>query len=173
MEEAGETKMNTAAGLKKWISHPILLLACRLFLAYIFLYAAITKMIDPQAFVRELLGYRVFPDIAINIIALGLPALELLTGLAIIAGPFIREAALWLVLLTIGFGGGMISAMLRGLNIECGCGLPGGPSLVSWLTLLRDLGFLLPALLVYIFPQKQMKITIQVTPASKGFSFSL
>jgi putative oxidoreductase len=165
--------MNMSSRIKKILSHPVLLLACRIFLAYIFLSAAITKMIDPKAFLRELLGYQIFPDFTVNIIALGLPALELLIGLAIITGPFIREAALWLCLLIIGFGGGMISAMMRGLNIECGCGLPGGPSLVSWLTLLRDVGFFIPALIVFVFPGKKMKITIQLTPESKGIGFSL
>jgi putative oxidoreductase len=171
--EAGVKKMNIISLFKKLISHPVLLLVCRLFLAYIFIYAAINKILDPQSFVRELLGYRFFPDFLVNLIALGLPALELLTGLAIIAGPYIREAALWLMLLVIGFGFGMISAMARGLNIECGCGVPGGPALVSWFTLLRDFVFLVAAVIVFVYPQKQMKITIQLKPESKGISFSL
>ncbi len=165
--------MSVTKRIEKMLSHPVLLLACRLFLAYIFLSAAVTKMIDPKAFVRELLGYQLFPDFTVNVIALGLPALELLTGIAIIAGPFIREAALWLCLLIIGFGGGMISAMARGLNIECGCGLPGGPSLVSWLTLLRDVGFFIPALIVFVYPEKKMRITIRVTPEGREIGFSL
>jgi len=173
MVETGDKKMSIRELFKKVLSHPILLLACRLFLAYIFIFAAVNKILDPQSFVRELLGYRFFPDFLVNIIALGLPPLELLTGLAIIAGPFIREASLWLMLLVIGFGGGMISAMARGLNIECGCGLPGGPSIVSWFTLARDLVFLIAAVIVFVYPQKQMNITIQLKPEAKGISFSL
>ncbi len=91
---------------KAILSHPLVLLACRWFLAFVFIYAGVSKIIDPQSFVVELKAYAIFPDVLLNLIALGLPPLELLLGLAMIAGPFIREAAAWLILLILGFGGG-------------------------------------------------------------------
>jgi putative oxidoreductase len=171
-EEAGG-KMTAKTSLSRAISNPVFLLACRLFLAYVFIYAGVSKIVDPKSFAAELLNYRVFPDVFINIISLGLPPLEFLCGIAIIAGPFIREAATWLILLILGFGGGMVSTMIRGISLDCGCGLPGGPTPVSWFTLVRDLVFLIAAVAVFLYPQKQMKITIKARPESKELSFHL
>ena len=165
--------MSTKLSFKSAISNPVFLLACRLFLAFIFIYAGVSKIIDPKSFAKELLAYQVFPDFCINIIALGLPPLETLAGLSIIAGPFIREAAAWLLLLILGFGGGMISVMIRGLNIDCGCGLPGGPTPVNWFALIRDLIFLICAVIVYLYPRKQIRVEVQIRPEGKGFTFTL
>lgn len=96
--------------------------AARIVLAAVFLYAAVPKIADPAGFAKSIFNYQALPDAAINPLALFLPWLELIAALALLAVPRLRRGALLLI-------GGMLivfilaisSAMLRGLNIDCGC----------------------------------------------------
>ena len=81
----------------------------------------------------------------IEVIARGLPWLELLLGLWLIAGLWLRGSATITALLLGGFIGLMIWAQVKHLDINCGCF--GSGEKISWITLLRD-GSLLAAALV-------------------------
>lgn len=90
-------------------------------LSAVFFGSAISKMIDPQLFVRDISYYRLLPEISLNILAVWLIMLELVIAVALWISPW-REAAAWLYaalmflfILMIAF------AMARGLDISCGC----------------------------------------------------
>jgi len=97
----------------------------RLILAAVLLYAAIPKLLDPVAFAKAIDNYRVaFPLIGKGYVyfAAGfLPALELVTGLALLWNRTKRGAALMTSLLLILFIILISQALIRGLNIDCGC----------------------------------------------------
>ncbi len=102
--------------LNKWI-----ILAIRIVIGGIFIYASIDKIINPDAFARIIHNYRLFPPSLINIIAIAIPWIEIISGTLLIIGWKYKAANLII--------GGMLAAFIialavsyiRGININCGC----------------------------------------------------
>lgn len=100
---------------------PRLVWAARLALAGVLLAAAVPKLGDPAGFAAKLPNYRVFPDAAVNIIAAVAPMLELLAAAALLSGRLYR-GGVWLATgLMATFTALIASALLRGIDLDCGC----------------------------------------------------
>jgi len=117
----------------------------RFVLAGLFIYAGTGKAWDPAAFASDIANYRITPWIVTAGIALYLPWLEILAGAGLLY-PRFRSGALLIVstLLTV-FCGALLSAWMRGLDIQCGCfgvGETGiAPALIRNLVLLAACAF--------------------------------
>lgn len=98
-----------------------ILLALRILLGAIFVYAGIRKAMDPAGFAADLRGFRILPEMAVEPLAAYVPFLEIFVGAALILG-FPYSGAL---VLSGGFLGVFLifvgSALWRGLDISCGC----------------------------------------------------
>ena len=92
----------------------------------VFLAAGALKLPDPDAAVRAVRAYRLLPEPVVAPVAFGLPVLEIAVGLALVAGVFVRAAAVAAATLLVVFLGGVGSAWARGLQIDCGCFGQGG-----------------------------------------------
>lgn len=90
-------------------------------LGAVFLAAALPKIADPPGFAEALHAYRLLPDAALAPLALTLPWLELWMGLALIAGPARRSAALLAFILLAVFMGALALNLARGNPVDCGC----------------------------------------------------
>jgi len=118
-------------------------LLLRLALGVVFSYAAWTKLSQPwELFAMAIDSYQLLPLKAVEMVARTLPWLELAIGILLIAGVFLRSAAVATTLLLAVFFGLMVRAYAKGMAINCGCFGPG--EVISWRTLLRD-GSLLAA----------------------------
>jgi uncharacterized membrane protein YphA (DoxX/SURF4 family) len=109
----------------------------------VFLYASYDKILHPEAFARSVFNYQILPDKAVNIVALVLPCIELLLGLAIISGIWLPGATVISTSLMMIFIGALIFNQIRGLDIHCGCfstEITQGPAGI-W-TIVRDISFL-------------------------------
>jgi uncharacterized membrane protein YphA (DoxX/SURF4 family) len=113
------------------------LLALRLFLAAVFLYAAYTKLRDPwMMFAMSIDAYQILPEWAVLTLGRTLPWLELLLGLLLAVGLRLRYMAVSATVLLGAFFAIMLWAFAKGMAIDCGCFGPGdtiGPR-----TLVRD-----------------------------------
>jgi uncharacterized membrane protein YphA (DoxX/SURF4 family) len=119
------------------------LLALRIALGAVFVYAAWVKLITPwQLFAGAIGDYKILPQWAVIPLARSLPWAELAIGLLLIAGFLLRSAATACSLLLLVFFSLMVRAYVTHQEISCGCFGPG--ELISWRTLLRD-GTLLAA----------------------------
>ena len=107
--------------MRKLIDNDLLTLASRLIVGVTFIYAAWYKIIDPAAFAKSIWYYHMVPGSLINLMALILPWLEILIGLALILGIWYRGAVLWSNLLLVIFIAALASTIARGLSIDCGC----------------------------------------------------
>ena len=122
-------------------------LVLRIVLGAIFVYAAWTKLKDPWAlFAMAIDSYQVLPLRAVEWVARTLPWLELLIGVLLIAGRWMRTSASVASLLLLVFFSLMIRAYAKGMEINCGCFGPGES--ISWITLLRDGSMLAGSLLL-------------------------
>jgi len=152
----------------RWIFNPYLLLAFRLFLAAIFIYAAVQKIGKPHAFADEIRNYGIVGyGPPLYIMAVVLPWIELLCGLALVTGVALRGAALFLVALnvmflvviakrTAGYVGGGTPFMK--VYFDCGCGFG---AVYAWKKLLEDAVYLLLALTLLAAPRHRFTVSIR------------
>ena len=106
--------------------NPTVIIFIRLILGGIFIYASLDKIGDPQSFSRSIDHYHLIPFGFENSIAIVLPWLELFIGIGLIFGCMVDGATLLSMILLVVFIIAISSAILRGFNIECGCGLKEG-----------------------------------------------
>lgn len=125
-----------------------LLLAVRFVLGFIFVYAAMEKITQPAEFAKAIANYHFLPQLSVNLFALVLPWMELLAGLALIAGVHVRGSALLLAVLLTAFTCAVALALARGLDISCGCFGTTSASKVGWTHLLENIAMLAGAVLV-------------------------
>ncbi len=115
----------------------LLLLAGRVLLGGIFIYAAYTKLRHPwMIFAMSVNSYRVLPDWGVTLAARMLPWFELTLGALLILGIGLRFVATGASALLAGFFLLMLRSYSRGLGIDCGC-FGFGEKLGPW-TLIRD-----------------------------------
>jgi uncharacterized membrane protein YphA (DoxX/SURF4 family) len=143
-------------------------LILRLLLAAVFLYAAYTKLRQSWLiFAMSVDSYHLLPEWAVLAVARTLPWLELLLGLMLLAGLWLRWTALAASLQLLFFFSVMLLSYSKGMGIDCGCfgvGEALGPK-----TLARD-GALLACsitLTVLAFAARRRSLVIQdktVTP---------
>ena len=98
----------------------------RLILGAVFLWASFDKIIDPVRFAKNISNYHVVPFGLENSIAIILPWLEFLIGTGMILGIMVDGSIMISAFLLILFNILIAQAILRGFNIECGCGLKDG-----------------------------------------------
>jgi uncharacterized membrane protein YphA (DoxX/SURF4 family) len=135
--------------MRAWLLHPRLRLVARLILSLVFIGAALPKLLDPPGFAKAIWAYQLFPAWSLNPLALVLPWLELLCGLALCFGIWLRAATLWVGALLLAFCLALAINLARGHSVDCGCFGASAPKTqaqqlagMRW-TLLRDLGLLL------------------------------
>lgn len=137
--------------MRRIIDNDLLTLISRLLIGTIFIYASYHKIIVPASFAKIIWYYHIVPGSLINLMALILPWLELLSGLALILGIFYRGSVLWMNLLLVIFIAALSSSIARGLDIDCGCfkasGKATGP---AWESLWFDVGLLLFTLQLWL-----------------------
>lgn len=122
-------------------------LALRVGIGLLFIAASYYKIVSPGAFAHQIYNYKVLPPWAINPLAITLPWLQLFCGIALVVGRWTQGASLLILLMLLAFQGAVASALIRGLNISCGCFKSGGAA-ATWWTFARDLLLLAVAFIV-------------------------
>jgi uncharacterized membrane protein YphA (DoxX/SURF4 family) len=99
-----------------------IVLALRIGLAAVFLYAAWTKLRQPWlVFALSIDAYQVLPEWAVLVTARVVPWLEVALGVLLLAGWQLRWVSTACAALLGGFLVLMFSAYLKGMGIDCGC----------------------------------------------------
>jgi uncharacterized membrane protein YphA (DoxX/SURF4 family) len=142
---------------------PWLATVVRLVLGIVWIVAGSLKLGDLASSVRAVRAYELLPDLAAQIVGAGLPLVEVVLGLLLVAGLGTRAAALISIPLLSAFVVGIGAAWARGLQIDCGCFSSGGnlgpgqrPT-YGW-ELLRDTGLLALAGLLAWRPDSRMAV---------------
>ncbi len=119
----------------------------RFVLAWLFVLAGAGKVLHRPAFAAAVSGYQLLPDRLVRPVALGVPALELASGLLLAAGVLVRLVAVGLAVLLSIFMGAMIVNLLQGRRIPCGC-LGSIERPISWLVVGRNTALLTIAVFI-------------------------
>ena len=104
-----------------WLTSPWLTIRVQIGLGAIFLVAALPKIADPPSFAHMIYNYRLVPGALVNAIALVMPWVEILAGLALILGVWRKEAAIVCGLLILVFLVAIGVNLARGHAVDCGC----------------------------------------------------
>jgi len=107
--------------VKRYLAHPWLTIRVQLALGAIFVIAAIPKIADPPSFAHMIYNYHLVPGALINLMALVMPWIELLCGLALILGIWQATARSIIGALLITFVLAIAINLARGNAIDCGC----------------------------------------------------
>jgi uncharacterized membrane protein YphA (DoxX/SURF4 family) len=156
------------AGSNRWIHHPYLLLVFRCVLAAIFIYAATQKITKPLLFADEIQTYGVIGyGVPLYLMAVSLPWLEILCGLSLVTGIYMRGAALVLLGLnamfivavakkTAGYVGEGTPFMK--VYFDCGCGFG---AVFAWKKLLEDAAYAIMSAALLTAPLHRFLISLK------------
>jgi uncharacterized membrane protein YphA (DoxX/SURF4 family) len=118
----------------------------------VFIYASLHKIEDPAAFAKTVYGYGLFPASFVNLIAIVLPFVELITGIALLIGVMPRAAASIVLIMLVMFIVVISINLARGHEFDCGCFKSANDSGESpWVTLVRDIVLLSFGMFIYKF----------------------
>jgi uncharacterized membrane protein YphA (DoxX/SURF4 family) len=129
--------------MRSLLENRYVVLSARLLLGFVFVVASIDKLADPNAFAVSISYYRLVGEPVTLILATILPWVELLAGLFLLFGIMMRGSSLLLLLMLVLFTGGVISGIVRGLDISCGC-FTRDPNVdkIGWMKVLENLGLI-------------------------------
>lgn len=105
-------------------------------------WAALAKLVDLPAFAHQIHNFQILPVPMENLVAMVLPWIELVAALSLVLGVRPRSGAVVTTGLMAVFTVAVAAALVRGLNIECGCFGTSSASRVGVAKLLQNLAML-------------------------------
>ncbi len=136
--------------VKRMLTSEYLSLALRVYIAWIFLQAGLSKIPDPALFAENVANYRIIPLQAINLVAIVLPWLELICAFYLIFGLRTKATAAVLAGLLFLFTLFVIINIFRGVSMNCGCfDTVGEP--IGWAKVTQNTVWFLMTLQIFFF----------------------
>ncbi|MFZ1290100.1 MAG: MauE/DoxX family redox-associated membrane protein [Melioribacteraceae bacterium] len=126
----------------------------RIYLALYFILSGLAKINNLEIFTYSIENYRLFPIEFINILAITIPWIEVISGTLLLLGIFIKENALIIASLLMVFTFAVISAVLRNLDIDCGCQGTLDGQKVGMLKIIENISLFIVAILSIRFPKQ-------------------
>jgi len=131
--------------LLQTLRHRRVIRGAQIAVGLVFLAAALPKIGDPGSFALSVHYFRIVPLAIENLIAVSLPWVELVAGLALVLGIRAREGGVIVTAMMAVFTVAVASALARGLDFECGCFGTGDGARVGAGKLFENTGLLLLA----------------------------
>ena len=103
------------------LAHPWLTIRVQIALGLFFVIASLPKLGDPPSFAHMVYNYRIVAGALINLMALTMPWIELLCGLALILGIWTAAARSIVAAMLLVFITAISINLARGNAIDCGC----------------------------------------------------
>ena len=142
--------------MKKLFENKYIIIAVRIVLGAVFMYASFDKMANPETFASIVDNYHLLPYQLVNALAIFLPWLEFIIGLFLITGKWVKASLLIYNVLLIVFIIALGQALIRGLDISCGC-FSVNPSTTSevWLRIVEDIILLFFSFMMYKYTKDE------------------
>lgn len=124
------------SAIRAFLLHPTVRRFAQILAGIVFLAAALPKIGDLAGFAGSVHNFHLeplLPVAATNLLAMTIPWVELVAGLALLLGVHPRAGAVVYTALLLVFTAGIVAAMARGLSFECGCfGKAGAGTVGAW-----------------------------------------
>jgi len=147
--------------MNRILSNKYFLVSIRILLGFVFIFAAISKAAEPEAFAKAIYNYKLLPLFLINILAITLPWIELSAGLLLVFGVSVKENSAILSGMLLVFIIAIAISLARGLDINCGCFGTVDGSKVGLMKILENAGLLLLGLILIANDSKYFSISEQ------------
>jgi uncharacterized membrane protein YphA (DoxX/SURF4 family) len=139
----------------------------RLVVGATFVYASIDKVLHPAQFAIAVRSYQILPVSVSNLFAIVLAWSELAAGLMLIAGVCTRKAAGAIFLMLVVFIVALLTAMVKGLVIDCGCFSTDGHMPVNYGLVIRNTLMAIVCVLIIRFDTGALSLQRKFAPASR------
>ena len=115
------------------------------------MYASMDKLANMSDFAKIIQNYKLLPIELVNLLAIFLPWLEFIVGFCLVLGKFEKASLLLYSLMLIIFIIALSLALIRGLDISCGC-FSVEPSSTStvWVRIIEDIIMLFFSVNLYL-----------------------
>ena len=147
--------------MKDFLSNKYLQIALRLIIGGIFVYASIDKISNPGDFAKAVKNYDMLPLNLVNFMAIVIPMVELVAGLMLIFGIYVKGSAASISILLVVFLIALVQALIRGLDINCGCFSLDTTSTKSDIVIriVEDIFLLIGSLVITFFYKSKSELT--------------
>jgi len=140
------------------LTHEVFIFVLRIFLGGMFLYSSLHKIQGPKEFAFAIRLYEMLPLGLTNLFALSLAWSEAVAGIMLIMGVMTRKAAGAVFLMLVMFTVAIVSTMIRGMAIDCGCFSSDGGHPTSAPLVIRNLFLITAAAMVVLFDRGKWSI---------------
>ncbi|MFQ5905416.1 MAG: MauE/DoxX family redox-associated membrane protein [bacterium] len=131
----------------------------RLVVGVVFISASIYKIAEPELFAKSITYYKVLPTGLVNIMAIVMPWLELFAGTMLIFGIFSKSNAFIIAIMLIIFVIAISQALIRGIDISCGCFRPESEEKIGLGLLIRDIIWLFMCVQIMRFDSSRFSLS--------------
>ena len=135
--------------IKHVISNRWVLVICRLVVGGTFIIAGGGKVLAPFLFADSMMAYNILPEFLLLPVGLFIIWEELICGVFLLLGLFTRAAAVIASGMLLVFIVALVSAIVRGFDIDCGCFGKYLPANVGLSTLARSCALFLFSFLIF------------------------
>ena len=138
----------------KLVRNPWVIRLCRIAIGVIFAAAGLAKIGDMEAFAQSIHNFRVVPVVFENVLAMTLPWIEVIIALALILGIRARAGAYSATALLVVFTLAIVAAVLRDLDIACGCFGTDDAARTGWIKVLENVGMIVVGAVACLQPRR-------------------
>lgn len=147
--------------MNKKIIIDYLIAITRIYLALVFILSGLDKIGNLSAFATSIENYDLFPIQIINLIAIVIPWIEVITGGLLLLGFYIKENSIIIGTLLTVFTLAVLSAVMRNLDIDCGCQGTFDGQKVGLLKIIENVSLIIVAILSIKFPRQVLTFVRQ------------
>jgi uncharacterized membrane protein YphA (DoxX/SURF4 family) len=146
-----ESTIRSTNPLTVLLTNKVFILALRILLGAMFVYSSIHKIRNPAEFAIAIRGYELLPIGLTNLFALLIAWSEALAGIMLILGVMTKKAAGAILLMLAMFTVAILTTMLKGLVVDCGCFGDEGNHPTTFPLVIRNLFLIAAAAMVMLF----------------------
>jgi uncharacterized membrane protein YphA (DoxX/SURF4 family) len=145
--------------MQKLFENKTVVIIIRVILGGLFMYSSFDKMANPEAFADIIDNYRLLPVQLVNPMAIFLPWLEFITGLLLLTGKWVKGSLLIYSSLLVIFIIALAQALIRGLDISCGCfSVQSSTTSDIWLRIILDIVMLFFSINLYRYTEEESSV---------------
>jgi uncharacterized membrane protein YphA (DoxX/SURF4 family) len=133
------------------LTNKAFILVLRVLLGAMFVFSSADKVLHPDRFAIAIRAYELLPVGLTNIFALVVAWTELIAGIMLIFGVLTRKAAAAIFVLLVMFTIAILTTMIRGFAIDCGCFSNEGGSQTGITLIVRNLFLIAISLMIIRF----------------------
>ncbi len=145
--------------INRTINNTFIIIFARIVVGLMFIVVGIGKINNAAEFAEEIRNYLILPEFLLNIAAISISWIELFVGIFILFGIKIKSSSLLVAFMLIVFTTGVIIAMMKGLNINCGCYAQIASQKVGFPKVFENIGLFILTLILLFSNNNRLTIT--------------